>query len=688
MLQLLLLVSGGILAKYVYTISFSIGPMQDISLNLVALPAIIASMVLGPVYGAIVGGSVDLLGHVLHPAGDYIPLITVMAIVRGLVPGLMFNRLRGMNTLQSVLLAITISQLITSVGLASFILAPYFGQTVGELMLSRLVSQHFIVFLATAIVYPIIDHAQSVVKIKAGQERFRTLIDTIPEAVFRCNLDNHWTMQYISDVIADMTGYPPSDFIDNAVRTFASIIHPQDREFVEKTIINKIAAGKPYEAKYRLRTADKGYHWVSEVGQAVYNDKGEAVAVDGVITDINEIVEAEKALRESEAKYRSIIEVMPDIIVRSNGAGEYLDIYVSSDNESLLVKPKEQLIGQRIIDMLPEKQGQLFMDGILEALAQRKLHTIEYHLDQTQRTNWFEARLLPITGEELVILIRDITKRKQAEQNAADYLQEVETQRDELNELYRRLDEEMAMAREVHSRLLQKTIPQIPRLHIAAYNKPATYIGGDFYGVIQKGDRLLMYLSDATGHGLDGTLFSTFVKNTIGVFVDLNSEASILPENILAYLNTRIRVEEYPSEYAIALFILVLDLKEYHIWYSGVGFQNPPLLMVKDQPPIHLMSAGLPISPDVPIDCMDFASSKKKLETPFCLFLATDGLYEQRSHDGVYEPRLVSLVETFPSTDVEKLCAAIQEDFQDFLGSWEQEDDVTYLILGCVDDDS
>ena len=70
---------------------------------------------------------------------------------------------------------------------------------------------------------------QAVEDLRFSEERFRTLLSNIPGAMYRCDLDSDWDMEFISDNIEAISGFPASDFIKSRVRTFASIIHPDDR---------------------------------------------------------------------------------------------------------------------------------------------------------------------------------------------------------------------------------------------------------------------------------------------------------------------------------------------------------------------------------------------------------------------------------------------------------------------------
>ena len=118
-------------------------------------------------------------------------------------------------------------------------------------------------------------------------DQFLNLVQNIPSTIYRCALDEHWTTEFLSDHIYDLSGYPLSDFIDNSVRSYASIIHPDDVEMVNRVVQEAVAAKEPYSIEYRIIHADGNIRYVYERGQATFNDR-EVSHLDGVITDITE----------------------------------------------------------------------------------------------------------------------------------------------------------------------------------------------------------------------------------------------------------------------------------------------------------------------------------------------------------------------------------------------------------------
>jgi PAS domain S-box-containing protein len=145
-------------------------------------------------------------------------------------------------------------------------------------------------------------------RLRANEAMLRSLIDSIPGAIYRCACDGDWTMEWLSDEIEKMTGYPASDFIDNAVRTFQSIEHPDDHEYVAERVMQSVETGSPFSLEYRLVRRDGSICWVLERGLAQQAGDGRWW-LDGAIFDITARREAERALREHEVTEAQLAEV-------------------------------------------------------------------------------------------------------------------------------------------------------------------------------------------------------------------------------------------------------------------------------------------------------------------------------------------------------------------------------------------
>jgi signal transduction histidine kinase len=92
------------------------------------------------------------------------------------------------------------------------------------------------------------------------------------------------------------------------VRTFASIEHPDDHDYVARSVMESVATGRPFALEYRIVRCDGSLRWVLERGQAQEAGDGRWW-LDGAIFDITARREAEQALREHEVTEAQLAEV-------------------------------------------------------------------------------------------------------------------------------------------------------------------------------------------------------------------------------------------------------------------------------------------------------------------------------------------------------------------------------------------
>jgi PAS domain S-box-containing protein len=135
--------------------------------------------------------------------------------------------------------------------------------------------------------------------LQQSEARFRSLVSNISGIIYRCSLDRDWTMEFVSDAIAEISGYLPSDFINNQVRSFTSIIHPEDREMVEIALDSAMQEQQPYTIEYRIVCADNSIRWMYEKGQAICQSNGDILWLDGAIFDITELKLVETKLQQA-----------------------------------------------------------------------------------------------------------------------------------------------------------------------------------------------------------------------------------------------------------------------------------------------------------------------------------------------------------------------------------------------------
>jgi len=273
--------------------------------------------------------------------------------------------------------------------------------------------------------------------LKHSEERFRTLVANIPGAVYHCIYDGESqgsplrTMAFLSEAIQEISGYCPSDFINNRVRSFVSIIHPQDRSRVEQAVWQSVSAKQPYVIEYRIVRADGRIAWVYDKGQGIFSEnndndtqqrQGQPLQMDGVILDITERKQAEVELQSTQAFLNSVVENLP-LGVFIKDAVDLRVMYWNKASEELFGYSREDVLGKNDYDFLPREQAkclrakdrQVLTGGQLVEIPEAPLNT-PHRGERFIRTK--KVPLLDETGTPRYLLgiSEDITESKTAEE--------------------------------------------------------------------------------------------------------------------------------------------------------------------------------------------------------------------------------------------------------------------------------
>ncbi len=258
----------------------------------------------------------------------------------------------------------------------------------------------------------------------------------------------------------------------------------------------------------------------------------------------------------------------------------------------------------------------------------------------------------------------------------------------ELEELSGRLDEEVDRVRVVHERTLPAEMPRIEGFDLAGFYQPAEKLGGDFYDLIRVGDKLVFFLSDVSGHGLEGAFLSSFIKEAIGNYLDLKPDL-LEPDLILGHLHRRYCSEHYPDDYMICIYLGILDLQSLNFTYSSAGFQAIPLLCLDQGESYRLPVSGLPISMSIPPEQVRFQNRRVALVPGASLLFCTDGLIEQMSGGENYLLRLEEVFLKQCLLPARAVLDIIREDFIDFnRGSMQGDDDITCLVITLLPEET
>jgi PAS domain S-box-containing protein len=130
-----------------------------------------------------------------------------------------------------------------------------------------------------------------------SREKLFALMNNIQGMVYSCVNDHEWTMKFVSDGCAELTGYQPDDLIENKAVAFNDIIYPDDRAMVWNTIQESLSHDEPYDMEYRILTKKGEMKYVWERGRKLFKPEDSGEFLEGFITDISEKKRIEEELR-------------------------------------------------------------------------------------------------------------------------------------------------------------------------------------------------------------------------------------------------------------------------------------------------------------------------------------------------------------------------------------------------------
>ena len=163
----------------------------------------------------------------------------------------------------------------------------------------------------------------TVAEMEANREQMQHLLSNLSGMVYRCNNDENWTMQYLSDAVLNITGYQMEEILHNNRIAYADIIDPRDQALVDKTVAEAIREKQHFTVEYRITTKDGLTKWVWEQGLAVYDSSGEVLYLDGLISDISE----RKAIEQEQKRLATVVHQTDDLVILTDLFGniEYVN---------------------------------------------------------------------------------------------------------------------------------------------------------------------------------------------------------------------------------------------------------------------------------------------------------------------------------------------------------------------------
>jgi len=236
-----------------------------------------------------------------------------------------------------------------------------------------------------------------------------------------------------------------------------------------------------------------------------------------------------------------------------------------------------------------------------------------------------------------------------------------------------RIEQELRVAQLIQQQFLPHELPDLKGWHVAAYYRPASEVGGDFYDFIGlPGDRIGIVVGDVTDKGVPAAL----VMATTHSLLRAEAPRLVSPATVLERVNNLL-VDEMPPKMFVTCLYAVLDPTAGTLVFANAG-HNLPYVGTQDGT-LELRATGMPLGL---LADMAYDETSAVLEPGQSLLLHSDGLAEAHNTGGeMYGfPRLMRAVGEGHSG--ETLIDHLLRSLDDFVGpAWDQEDDITLVTL-------
>ncbi len=200
---------------------------------------------------------------------------------------------------------------------------------------------------------------------------------------------------------------------------FLSSLHTDDRERVQRDVADSLEQRKPYDTDYRVILSDGNVRYINARGQVFVDDGGKPLRMMGTCMDITVRKLADQELREREARYKTLVENIPQKILMKDRNYRWVSI-----NENLArdfgFRP-EEVVGKMDADLfLPELAAKYHSDDV-RIMETGKTEELEEKYMVAGKESWVNTIKTPVrdaNGEIMGVLgiFWDITERKRAEE--------------------------------------------------------------------------------------------------------------------------------------------------------------------------------------------------------------------------------------------------------------------------------
>jgi len=278
-----------------------------------------------------------------------------------------------------------------------------------------------------------------------SEDLFRATFEQAAVGMAHVSVDGHWLR--VNRRLCEIVGYSAQELTR---KTFQEISHVDDLA-ADLQATRQLLQGESQTYSLHKRYFHKDGHlvWINLTVSLVRNAQGLPDYFVAVVEDITQLKLAEQALRQSEERYRRVIEDQTDLICRFD---PQLNLtFINHAHSVLFGKVPQEMIGRNILDAIPPEYHAPVMAHLASLNASKQVSTNENPLLMADGSiRWFQWTNRIIVDEdghtiEYQNVGRDITERRQAEEAEREQRRFAEAMRDSLAALTSSLDVDSVM---------------------------------------------------------------------------------------------------------------------------------------------------------------------------------------------------------------------------------------------------
>ncbi len=250
-------------------------------------------------------------------------------------------------------------------------------------------------------------------ELSSSPEIYQAVVDGLDHPIYVLKPDGE--IEFINIEGAQRLKHTPDEMVGTSIWDY----FPEDAvKAIKRDIATVIDEDCPAEWERQTPVAGE-VRWFDTRMIPLHDEHEKVVSVLGISRDITERKHAEQALRQSEEKYRSLVENSDLAILTLDRDGMYS--FMNAANAEYLGVAAEEAIGRRIWDYLPNRAAQKVMDFIQPVLQDGLKTRRDTWVVFKGGGFWFDERAVPIRDRDgeitsALIIAKDITERKHAEQ--------------------------------------------------------------------------------------------------------------------------------------------------------------------------------------------------------------------------------------------------------------------------------